>query len=178
MTTTDIKSSITGLVKIAEQMVDAVESNSKVGPDEAYEALEGIISQLEALAQSIPASGGNEEAEAAPKPETQARVVAPKEDPRVASLERTVESVTAQIENEQRQKIAEEFASYFTDPKIANEKANEILNSKDSIDVLQAKLNVIAEYAEETGNQPTKTAKSFTSYVRTAQLNGNRMRTL
>jgi wobble nucleotide-excising tRNase len=174
MTDRTIQTSIQGLVKLAEQMVDAVESTQKVGPDEAYDALEGIISQLEALAQSIPASGGNE----AEPTQTPIPKETPKEDPRVASLEKTVKQLTSQLESQKRAEIAQEFASYFSEPKKANEKEQEILNSKDSLDVLQAKLDSIAELAESNGISPTKTAKSFTSYVRVAQLNNSRMHTL
>jgi len=176
MTTKDINSSIAGLIKIAEQMVDNVETPKSVGPDEAYDALEGIISQLEALAQSIPTQGGNPEIT---EPQSDAPVEAPKEDPRVAKLEKTVKQLTAEIEAKKRADIAQEFASYFSDPKVANTKADEILNSKEPIDVLEAKLNTIAEYAESNGESPVRKAQSgFTSYVRVAQANGTRMHTL
>lgn len=177
--TNDIKTSIAGLVKIAEQMVDAVETPKSVSPDEAYDALEGIISQLEALAQSIPTEGGAGGSPA--EPESPAISGTPKEDPRVASLEKTVKTLKAQLDDAERIRIAEEFKSYFSDPKVAEEKANEILNSKESLDVLQAKLNTIAEYAEVNDVPTTRTARSsnLSGYVRVAQRTGNeRMHTL
>jgi DNA repair exonuclease SbcCD ATPase subunit len=174
--TNTIQSSIRGLVKVAEQMVDAVESQQTVGPDEAYDALENIISELEALAQSIPSSGGQEQK---PEEKTPNPIAgAPQEkDPRVASLEKEVKRLTSEIDTRKREEIAQEFASYFNDPKEAKKQADAILTSKDSIEVLQAKLNTIAEYAESNDVSPTKHAQEF-SLQRVARLAETRMHTL
>jgi hypothetical protein len=177
MTKSDIQSSIRGLVKVAEQMVDAVDSQQKISPDEAYDALENIISELEALAQAIPTEGGNPQAEPEQKPTPIAG--APQEkNPQMASLEKEVKRLTNEIDTRKREEIAQEFASYFNDPKKAKEEANKILNSKEPVEVLEARLNTIAEYAEKNDVSPTRYAKGEFSLQRVAQSTGQRMHTL
>src|SRR2546425_11016636 len=133
MVTYTIQDTINGLVKVAENLVDNVEKPQSVGPDEAYEALEGIISQLESLAQAIPAQGGNTPDVSPAKPNPQA--IPNPQTAQITALESTVKSLKAALDSKERSEIAEETASYFN-PVDQSKKFDEIMKSKDSIETL------------------------------------------
>lgn len=160
---TDIKSTVNSLVKVAEQMIDSVEGqeSQKLSPEEALQAIEQIISELEQVASGIPAEGQpSEDVPPVEAPETP--------DPRVAQLEKEVAQLKAQSEQKDREILAEKIAQFYD--KDSSKKFEEIKSSKEPIAVLQARLETLTELAD--GKVATHIAQKsgFISLQKTAKL--------
>lgn len=173
-----IRQTVNSLVKVANSMIDSVEGqeSQKLSPEEALQAIEEIISQLEQVADGIPAESAPQEQEpveaTAPAPEE--KPVAP--DPRVAQLEKEVAVLKAQSEEKDRNIILEKIASFYTD---GDEKFKSIKEAKESIPVLTARLETLTELTGKNGS--TRVAQTGTvSYQKFAQLvdSGDRRHTL
>lgn len=170
---------INSLVKIAEQMIDNADAPQKGSPEEVLSGIESIIQQLEQVAATIPAEPAQQPAAAAPSASSDQNQ-SPAQSAKIAELEKKVSHYAKILEAKQREEIASEIASFYSDTRKAQQVREEILNSKDSIEVLQAKLETISDYADKAGVAPSRTAKSETfSYVRTAKLDsGSHMHNL
>lgn len=140
---------VNSLIKVANDMVDVTEQ--KASPEDVLSALQEIISQLEAVAESIPAE--------------QAPVEQPEEQG-VEGLKTEVAQLKAKIAEKEREEIATQYASLFSESQ-HTAKADEVIKSDKSNAYWLAKIDGINEYAKSTEVQSHQ-AKSF-SYQKVAK---------
>ena len=162
--TSKINDTIVSLVKIAEQMIDNADAPKTASPEEVLNGLEAIIAQLEQVASSIPAESGQMQEQ------TQTPQEPTKPDGKMAELEKKIKDLSTQLESKDREEVASQYASLYTDSRVAQKKYEEVMKSNESVEVLRNKLNAIEEFAENNNVNIPRHAKSETfSYVRTAQ---------
>lgn len=164
-----INDTIGSLVKVAEQMIENADSPKTASPEEVLNGLETIIAQLEQIASTIPAE--QSQPTQPPQPEKPESTPTPSADnPKVAALEEEVTKLRTELDSTKRAELAKEISSFYSDSKVAQQKHDEIINGKEPIAQLQARLETIAEYANKNNVSIPRHAKNETfSYVRTAQ---------
>lgn len=158
------------LLKVAQDMADAVapaEGEQKASPEEVLGALEQVISELEAIANAVPAErGAPEGAEAQP-------VESPQEKEMTAKLTEAQTKIAAleqKLAQDERVKLAQEFSDLFEE-KIAQTKFDEVINSKEDNSIWLTKISALQDYQKSTNYQPYRPAKNF-SYTKVAKQSG------
>jgi phage I-like protein len=172
---TSINETIGSLVKIAGQMIDNADAPQTGTPEQVLSGLEAVIAQLEQISATIPADSQKQDVQ----PPVADQTTPEQPDSKVAELQNQVNTLTQKLVAQEREKLAEEFSNLYSVTQKSNAKFNEIMDSKESIDILQAKLNAIKDFAETNNVPSSRHASSSFSYVRTAKLtSGDRLHTL
>ncbi len=193
---------LASLTKIANDLVDVAAAPQaepgqpgeagSAGPQEVVDALEVVIDEIASISEAIPAepSNGAPEVEApveeAPVQETpvQAPVAEEAEDDDEPKLAKQVKSLTAQLDQINREKIATQYAELFEESKVQQAKFDEVITSKDSLSIWTAKIDSIEQYKTHEGASSQRPAKqvNFTSWIQPkskfAKLQGNEMMSL
>lgn len=139
---------VNSLIKVANDMVDVTEQ--KASPEEVLAALQEIISQLESIANTIPAEVQDEKSQ----------------PPVDQALQQEVAQLREKVAKREREDVAAQYASLFEES-IRAAKADEVLKSDKDNAYWLAKIDAINEYAKST-EQPVHQAKSF-SYQKVAK---------
>lgn len=165
---------LASLTKVANDLVDVAatpapeEGAGSAGPQEVVDALEVVIDEIAAISEAIPAEpqGAAPEGEVpleAPVEEVEAPVAEEsEEEPRLA---KQVRELQAQLDSQNREKLATQFAELHDEPSIQQAKYDEVLNSKDSLATWTAKIDSIEQYKTHEGASSYKPAKTMTSWL-------------
>ena len=145
--------------KIANELLEAAEpqdNGAVAGPQEVVDAIEEIVSQLEEVSEAIPAEPSMEEEGAVEAPEVEVEAEAPvaeeeEEVPMVAKLKAQVAALNRKVDAQEREKLAQSYSELFDDIKIAQEKFDEVVSSKESIGTWQSKIAAIQAYKDNNG---------------------------
>jgi len=173
--------------KIANELLDAAEAGGDVaGPQEVVDAIEVIVDQLEEVQAAIPAEPMGAEPVGVEGPQIEGEVEAPveeveapieeeEEEEYVAKLKSQVAALTHKVTAQDRERLAQAYSELFDNVKVAQEKFDEVINSKEPISSWQGKIAAIENYRNETkegtayGIAPT--TSGFLSRSKVAKLN-------
>ena len=171
--------------RIANELLDAAEAGGDVaGPQEVVDAIEVIVDQLEEVQAAIPAEPMGAEPvgvegpqiEEAPVEEVEAPLEEEEEEEEyVAKLKSQVAALTHKVTAQDRERLAQAYSELFENVKVAQEKFDEVINSKEPISSWQGKIAAIENYRNET-KQGTAysiapTTSGFLSRSKVAKLN-------
>ena len=171
--------------RIANELLDAAEAGGDVaGPQEVVDAIEVIVDQLEEVQAAIPAEPMGAEPvgvegpqiEEAPVEEVEAPLEEEEEEEEyVAKLKSQVAALTHKVTAQDRERLAQAYSELFDNVKVAQEKFDEVINSKEPISSWQGKIAAIENYRNET-KQGTAysiapTTSGFLSRSKVAKLN-------
>ena len=164
------------LVKVANDMLEqaaapvAPEAAGSAGPQEAVDALEGIINDLTSVQAAIPAEPSNAVPEQGVEPSVEEPTVeAPVEKPveEEPKLAKELATVTAKLDKIERENIATQYAELFEEPKVQQAKYDEVIASDESLSIWTAKIDSIEQYKTNTGASSNyKPAKTTTSWLK------------
>lgn len=163
------------LIKIAEDMADNVQQAPQdgagsAGPQEVVDAIEVIVDELEQVQAAIPAEPSNAEPEGEPSVEAPveepAAEPAAEEEPKIAKLMSELKLAQDQLDQINREKVAMKFAELHDEPKVQQAKFDEVMSSKDSLSVWQAKIDSIEQYKQHEGASGYKPAQTTTSWIK------------
>tara|TARA_Y100001949_G_scaffold134268_1_gene115797 strand:- start:88 stop:687 length:600 start_codon:yes stop_codon:yes gene_type:complete len=171
--------------RIANELLDAAEAGGDVaGPQEVVDAIEVIVDQLEEVQAAIPAEPMGAEPVGVEGPQIEEdpveEVEAPleeeeEEEEYVAKLKSQVAALTHKVTAQDRERLAQAYSELFDNVKVAQEKFDEVINSKEPISSWQGKIAAIENYRNETkegtayGIAPT--TSGFLSRSKVAKLN-------
>ena len=174
--------------KIANELLDAAEAGGEgavAGPQEVVNAIEVIVDQLEEVQAAIPAEpagaepvveGPQIEGEVeAPVEEVEAPMEEEEEEEYVAKLKSQVATLARKVDVQDRERMAQAYSELFDNVQVAQQKFEEVVNSKDTISSWQGKIAAIENYRNET-KQGTAysiapTTSGFLSRSKVAKLN-------
>ena len=173
--------------KIANELLDAAEAggNGEVaGPQEVVDAIEVIVDQLEEVQAAIPAEPTGAEAVVegpqiegeveAPVEEVEAPIEEEEEEEYVAKLKSQVAALTQKVTAQDRERMAQAYSELFDNVQVAQQKFDEVINSKDTISSWQGKIAAIENYRNETKEgtpySVAPTTSGFLSRSKTAKL--------
>ena len=174
--------------KIANELLDAAEAGGEgavAGPQEVVNAIEVIVDQLEEVQAAIPAEpagaepvveGPQIEGEVeAPVEEVEAPVVEEEEEEEyVAKLKAQVATLARKVDVQDRERMAQAYSELFDNVQVAQQKFDEVINSKDTISSWQGKIAAIENYRNEskegTPYSVAPTTSGFLSRSKTAKL--------
>tara|TARA_Y100001947_G_C10345089_1_gene307291 strand:- start:580 stop:1188 length:609 start_codon:yes stop_codon:yes gene_type:complete len=176
--------------KIANELLDAAEAggNGEVaGPQEVVDAIEVIVDQLEEVQAAIPAEPTGAEAFVegpqiegeveAPVEEVEAPIEEEEEEEYVAKLKSQVAALTQKVTAQDRERMAQAYSELFDNVQVAQQKFDEVINSKDTISSWQGKIAAIENYRNETkegtGYKIAPTTSGFLSRSKVAKLNSS-----
>ena len=175
--------------KIANELLDAAEAggNGEVaGPQEVVDAIEVIVDQLEEVQAAIPAEPTGAEA-VVEGPQIEGEVEAPveeveapieeEEEEYVAKLKSQVAALTHKVTAQDRERMAQAYSELFDNVQVAQQKFEEVVNSKDTISSWQGKIAAIENYRNEskegTPYSVAPTTSGFLSRSKVAKLNSS-----
>tara|TARA_Y100000310_G_scaffold154690_1_gene154195 strand:- start:121 stop:729 length:609 start_codon:yes stop_codon:yes gene_type:complete len=173
--------------KIANELLDAAEAGGEgavAGPQEVVNAIEVIVDQLEEVQAAIPAEpagaepvveGPQIEGEVeAPVEEVEAPIEEEEEEEYVAKLKSQVAALTQKVTAQDRERMAQAYSELFDNVQVAQQKFDEVINSKDTISSWQGKIAAIENYRNEskegTPYSVAPTTSGFLSRSKTAKL--------
>ena len=176
--------------KIANELLDAAEAGGEgavAGPQEVVNAIEVIVDQLEEVQAAIPAEpagaepvveGPQIEGEVeAPVEEVEAPIEEEEEEEYVAKLKSQVAALTQKVTAQDRERMAQAYSELFDNVQVAQQKFDEVINSKDTISSWQGKIAAIENYRNETkegtGYKIAPTTSGFLSRSKVAKLNSS-----
>ena len=176
--------------KIANELLDAAEAggNGEVaGPQEVVDAIEVIVDQLEEVQAAIPAEPTGAEAVVegpqiegeveAPVEEVEAPIEEEEEEEYVAKLKSQVAALTQKVTAQDRERMAQAYSELFDNVQVAQQKFDEVINSKDTISSWQGKIAAIENYRNETkvgtAYSIAPTTSGFLSRSKVAKLNSS-----
>ena len=176
--------------KIANELLDAAEAggNGEVaGPQEVVDAIEVIVDQLEEVQAAIPAEPTGAEAVVegpqiegeveAPVEEVEAPIEEEEEEEYVAKLKSQVAALTQKVTAQDRERMAQAYSELFDNVQVAQQKFDEVINSKDTISSWQGKIAAIENYRNETKEGTAysiaPTTSGFLSRSKVAKLNSS-----
>lgn len=153
------------LTKVANDQLDTASGTVQgtASPEEVVSALEVIINELSAVMSAIPAQKQEEEA---PTPQTPAPV---EEKEVVAKLQTEVKELTAKLEATEKESVAVKYAELFEDPKVSQDKYDEVIKSDKPSKDWSDKIASIEEFRTASKTQPYKPAQSISKFIRVAQ---------
>ena len=174
--------------KIANELLDAAEAggNGEVaGPQEVVDAIEVIVDQLEEVQAAIPAEPAGAEP-VVEGPQIEGEVEAPieeveapieeeeEEEEYVAKLKSQVAALTRKVDGQDRERMAQAYSELFDNVQVAQQKFEEVVNSKEPISSWQGKIAAIESYRNETkegtGYKIAPTTSGFLSRSKVAKL--------
>jgi len=177
--------------KIANELLDAAEAggNGEVaGPQEVVDAIEVIVDQLEEVQAAIPAEPTGAEA-VVEGPQIEGEVEAPveeveapieeeeEEEEYVAKLKSQVATLARKVDVQDRERMAQAYSELFDNVQVAQQKFEEVVNSKDTISSWQGKIAAIENYRNETkvgtAYSIAPTTSGFLSRSKVAKLNSS-----
>ena len=173
--------------KIANELLDAAEAggNGEVaGPQEVVDAIEVIVDQLEEVQAAIPAEPTGAEAVVegpqiegeveAPVEEVEAPMEEEEEEEYVAKLKSQVAILARKVDVQDRERMAQAYSELFSNVQVAQQKFEEVVNSKEPISSWQGKIAAIENYRNEskegTPYSVAPTTSGFLSRSKTAKL--------
>ena len=173
--------------KIANELLDAAEAggNGEVaGPQEVVDAIEVIVDQLEEVQAAIPAEPTGAEAVVegpqiegeveAPVEEVEAPMEEEEEEEYVAKLKSQVAILARKVDVQDRERMAQAYSELFSNVQVAQQKFDEVVNSKEPISSWQGKIAAIENYRNEskegTPYSVAPTTSGFLSRSKTAKL--------
>ena len=173
--------------KIANELLDAAEAggNGEVaGPQEVVDAIEVIVDQLEEVQAAIPAEPTGAEAVVegpqiegeveAPVEEVEAPIEEEEEEEYVAKLKSQVATLARKVDVQDRERMAQAYSELFSNVQVAQQKFEEVVNSKEPISSWQGKIAAIENYRNEskegTPYSVAPTTSGFLSRSKTAKL--------
>jgi len=173
--------------KIANELLDAAEAGgegSVAGPQEVVDAIEVIVDQLEEVQQAIPAEPTGAEAVVegpqiegeveAPVEEVEAPIEEEEEEEYVAKLKSQVAALTHKVTAQERERMAQAYSELFDNVQVAQQKFDEVINSKETISSWQGKIAAIENYRNEskegTPYSVAPTTSGFLSRSKVAKL--------
>jgi len=179
LTVKQSRSLLASVTKIANDLVDVAaspapeEGAGSAGPQEVVDALEIVIDEIAEISEAIPAEPQGATPEEAPveAPVEEAPVEAPvaeeseEEEPRLA---KQVRELQAQLDSQNREKLATQFAELHEGTAVQQAKYDEVLNSKDSLATWTAKIDSIEAFKTTTegASSSYKPAKNMTSWIK------------
>ena len=176
--------------KIANELLDAAEAGGEgavAGPQEVVNAIEVIVDQLEEVQAAIPAEpagaepvveGPQIEGEVeAPVEEVEAPMEEEEEEEYVAKLKSQVAILARKVDVQDRERMAQAYSELFDNVQVAQQKFEEVVNSKDTISSWQGKIAAIENYRNETkvgtAYSIAPTTSGFLSRSKVAKLNSS-----
>ena len=173
--------------KIANELLDAAEAGGEgavAGPQEVVNAIEVIVDQLEEVQAAIPAEpagaepvveGPQIEGEVeAPVEEVEAPMEEEEEEEYVAKLKSQVAILARKVDVQDRERMAQAYSELFSNVQVAQQKFEEVVNSKEPISSWQGKIAAIENYRNEskegTPYSVAPTTSGFLSRSKTAKL--------
>ena len=176
--------------KIANELLDAAEAGGEgavAGPQEVVNAIEVIVDQLEEVQAAIPAEpagaepvveGPQIEGEVeAPVEEVEAPMEEEEEEEYVAKLKSQVAILARKVDVQDRERMAQAYSELFDNVQVAQQKFDEVINSKDTISSWQGKIAAIENYRNETkvgtAYSIAPTTSGFLSRSKVAKLNSS-----
>jgi len=173
--------------KIANELLDAAEAGGEgavAGPQEVVNAIEVIVDQLEEVQAAIPAEpagaepvveGPQIEGEVeAPVEEVEAPIEEEEEEEYVAKLKAQVAILARKVDVQDRERMAQAYSELFDNVQVAQQKFDEVVNSKEPISSWQGKIAAIENYRNEskegTPYSVAPTTSGFLSRSKTAKL--------
>ena len=176
--------------KIANELLDAAEAggNGEVaGPQEVVDAIEVIVDQLEEVQAAIPAEPTGAEAVVegpqiegeveAPVEEVEAPMEEEEEEEYVAKLKSQVAILARKVDVQDRERMAQAYSELFSNVQVAQQKFDEVVNSKEPISSWQGKIAAIENYRNETkvgtAYSIAPTTSGFLSRSKVAKLNSS-----
>ena len=173
--------------KIANELLDAAEAGGEgavAGPQEVVNAIEVIVDQLEEVQAAIPAEpagaepvveGPQIEGEVeAPVEEVEAPMEEEEEEEYVAKLKSQVAILARKVDVQDRERMAQAYSELFSNVQVAQQKFDEVVNSKEPISSWQGKIAAIENYRNEskegTPYSVAPTTSGFLSRSKTAKL--------
>ena len=174
--------------KIANELLDAAEAGGDVaGPQEVVDAIEVIVDQLEEVQAAIPAEPMGAEPVGVEGPQIEGEVEAPveeveapieeeeeEEEEYVAKLKSQVAALTRKVDGQDRERMAQAYSELFDNVQVAQQKFEEVVNSKEPISSWQGKIAAIENYRNEskegTPYSVAPTTSGFLSRSKVAKL--------
>ena len=173
--------------KIANELLDAAEAGGEgavAGPQEVVNAIEVIVDQLEEVQAAIPAEPTGAEAVVegpqiegeveAPVEEVEAPIEEEEEEEYVAKLKSQVAILARKVDVQDRERMAQAYSELFSNVQVAQQKFEEVVNSKEPISSWQGKIAAIENYRNEskegTPYSVAPTTSGFLSRSKTAKL--------
>ena len=172
--------------KIANELLDAAEAGGEgavAGPQEVVNAIEVIVDQLEEVQAAIPAEPAGAEP-VVEGPQIEGEVEAPveeveapmeeEEEEYVAKLKAQVATLARKVDVQDRERMAQAYSELFDNVQVAQQKFDEVVNSKEPISSWQGKIAAIENYRNEskegTPYSVAPTTSGFLSRSKTAKL--------
>jgi hypothetical protein len=173
--------------KIANELLDAAEAGGEgavAGPQEVVNAIEVIVDQLEEVQAAIPAEAAGAEPVVegpqiegeveAPVEEVEAPMEEEEEEEYVAKLKSQVAILARKVDVQDRERMAQAYSELFSNVQVAQQKFEEVVNSKEPISSWQGKIAAIENYRNEskegTPYSVAPTTSGFLSRSKTAKL--------
>ena len=168
MSNYNISKTVDSLLKIAQDMSDMTEQHAqaKATPEQVLEGLSAVISELQAITESLPVQGAPEQAPPQEAP------VAPEEsesEKKIAKLTSELEELRQKEAKREREEIATKIAELYPESE-QQSKFDSLMKSEVDVTVLKAKLEALSDFSETATKQAkvntfsyTKTAKQFKS---------------
>ena len=178
--------------KIANELLDAAEaggSGDVAGPQEVVDAISVIVDQLEEVQAAIPAEPMGAEPVGVEGPQIEGEVEAPveeveapieeeeEEEEYVAKLKSQVAILARKVDVQDRERMAQAYSELFSNVQVAQQKFDEVVNSKEPISSWQGKIAAIENYRNEskegTPYSVAPTTSGFLSRSKVAKLNSS-----
>jgi len=168
---------LASLTKVANDLVDVAAAPEQsdagsAGPQEVVDALENVIDDISTISEAIPAeptSAAPDEVAPEEAPVDDSPVAAPvaEESEDEPKLAKQVRELQAQLDSQNREKLATQFAELHDEPSVQQAKYEEVLNSKDSLATWTAKIDSIEQYktTNKGASSSYKPAKTMTSWI-------------
>jgi|TARA_R110000744_G_scaffold77088_3_gene152356 chromosome segregation ATPase len=154
------------LTKIANQQIELVDK-SKVAesePEDVVKALTDIVSDLEAVQESIPV----EVAEVEEKIEEKVEIAEEEEDSKtiIEQLEAKVAELTEKLEEVSRESVASDYADLFDEPQVQQAKYDEVKSSSEGVSYWTAQIQAISSFKNDAGVSSYRPAKATSNWVK------------
>ena len=173
--------------KIANELLDTAEAGGEgavAGPQEVVNAIEVIVDQLEEVQAAIPAEAAGAEPVVegpqiegeveAPVEEVEAPMEEEEEEEYVAKLKSQVAILARKVDVQDRERMAQAYSELFSNVQVAQQKFDEVVNSKEPISSWQGKIAAIENYRNEskegTPYSVAPTTSGFLSRSKVAKL--------
>lgn len=153
------------LTKVANDMVSATDAEAagSAGPQEVVDALEVIVSELEAVQDAIPAEPSMGEGPEVEAPAEEAPVE--EEEPKLAKANSRIAELETKLNNIELEKVAKSYGELFDEPRVQQAKYDEVISSGKGVGYWQAQIEAISTFKEQAGVSSYKPAKTVSSWI-------------
>lgn len=160
-----IKNASDKVAKLTGIIAKAKEKSAMLSPTETADILEDVVETLQSVEEELTGMASEEPTEE-PKEQIAKTLDDDKEDEdlktKVASLESDMKMIKSWAMTQQKEKLASDYSALFADPKVREAKANEILQSKDDLVTLEARVREAKAMKEQfTGKERVASMKGY-----------------